>query len=205
MPAKLELAGRRFGKLVVSAEAGRDKHGATMWLCRCECGNEPTVRGAGLAAGTTRSCGCGVVEAASKPRTHGATGTPLYLRWRAMLERTGNPKNDEYANYGGRGIAVCARWRESFENFRDDMGPGFATSLELDREDVNGNYEPGNCRWATREVQQRNRRNNHRVTLGDRTQTVQEWGEELGIKPNTIITRLRRGWPAARALEVANR
>lgn len=200
MPSKLMLAGERFGKLVVVAESGRDKHGAVMWLCTCACGATAAVRGSGLKAGTTRSCGCGVAEAASMPRSHGQTGSPLYQRWRAMLGRTGNPKHHEYANYGGRGIGVCARWRQSFEAFQADMGPGFSPDLELDRRDVDGDYEPGNCRWVTSTEQQRNKRNNHRVTFDGRTQTVQGWAEELGIKPNTIVTRLRRGWPVDRAL-----
>lgn len=205
MPPRLELTGHRFGKIVVLRMDGRDTHGATTWRCRCDCGVEKTIRGASLKAGTTVSCGCGVAIAASVPRTHGQTGTPLYLRWRAMLDRTGNPKNGEYGNYGGRGIVVCDRWKTSFEAFRDDMADGFEVNLELDRRDVNGPYSPDNCRWATTREQQRNRRNNHRLTFAGRTQTIQEWGEELGIKPNTIITRLRRNWSIERALEVANR
>jgi hypothetical protein len=121
-----------------------------------------------------------------------------------MKARCGNEKGSEFHNYGGRGITVCPRWLHSFENFAADMVAEFSEDLELDRVDVNGNYEPGNCRWATRKVQQRNKRDNHFVTIGAKTQTVQDWAEQLGIKPNTIVTRLRRGWDVADALKVAN-
>jgi hypothetical protein len=116
-----------------------------------------------------------------------------------MLARTSQPTHRQWHNYGGRGITVCDRWLD-FEAFAEDMGPTFDTSLELDRIDVNGPYSPGNCRWASRIDQQRNRRNNHRVTWQGRTLTVQDWSEMLGLKPNTIITRLRRGWPVDRAM-----
>lgn len=203
MPPKLELSGRRFGKLLVENEHGRDLHGAVMWLCVCDCGSSSVVRGTGLIAGRTRSCGCGMSEAARRPKTHGASKTALYRRWRAMLDRVQNPNHGEFGNYGGRGIQVCDRWH-SFIAFRADMGNTFQEELTLERVDVNGNYEPANCRWATSREQNINRRNNHKVTFQGQTMTVQEWGEKLGIKPNTIVTRLRRGWPIERALRIAN-
>lgn len=150
--------------------------------------------------GKTRSCGClKVDEAARRQTTHGQTGSALYRRWRAMINRVTNVNFSDYANYGGRGIEVCARWLD-FANFAMDMGPTFEPHLELDRRDNDGNYEPGNCRWADRRTQQRNRRTNHIVTHNGESLTVQEWGERLDIKPNTIVTRLRRGWSVDRAL-----
>lgn len=200
MPNKLELAGQRFGRLVVLEEAGKDGHRAYMWSCRCDCGETSTVRGSLLKQGRVRSCGCGSREATIRRQTtHGMTGTPLYWRWRAMLARTGDPNNREYRNYGGRGITVCERWRD-FANFHADMGADFLPGLELDRIDNDGPYSPENCRWATRIEQQRNRRNNHIVEWANRSLTVQDWAELLGLKPNTIITRLRRHWPVDRAL-----
>ena len=210
VPKKLELSGMRFGKLLIAAASGRDRHGAYMWECLCDCGQTTIARGSQIASGATRSCGCGIAEAAARQETtHGQSGTPLYRRWRAMLDRATNPKHQDYRNYGGRGICVCEAWR-SFEAFAADMGSTFDESLELDRIEVDGNYESNNCRWVTRLRQQRNKRTNHNLTYSSRTQTVQEWGEELGLKPNTIITRLRRGWSVERALsadallEIAN-
>lgn len=102
MPNKLNLSGR-FGRLTIVSEAGRDRHGAVMWLCACDCGGETLVRAAQLRSGVTASCGCGIALYAAQPKTHGATGTPLYLRWRAMLGRCFLKGRHEYANYGGRG------------------------------------------------------------------------------------------------------
>jgi hypothetical protein len=116
-----------------------------------------------------------------------------------MLARTGNPNNAHYKNYGGRGIVVCERWK-NFENFESDMAPSFGPELQLDRIDNDGPYAPENCRWATHRDQQRNRRTNHVVEYRGHTLTVQEWSELLGVKPNTIVHRLRRGWPVERAL-----
>lgn len=198
MPRKQDLTGRRFGKLLVVGEAGRDPYGSVTWNCHCDCGGSSVVRGTHLTGGATQSCGCGVIEAATRAKTkHGGSNTPLYSRWRAMNSRcnSGNP------NYGSRGITVCERWL-SFEAFSEDMGPSFLEGLELDRIDNDGNYEPGNCRWASRVQQQRNRRNNHRVAINGRTMTLADWEEETGIKANTILTRIRRGWPESRWLTV---
>jgi len=131
--------------------------------------------------------------------THGATGSALYSRWRAMLDRCENRKHRAWANYGGRGIKVCVEWHQ-FEAFARDMGPSFHPTLELDRIDVDGHYEPSNCRWLTHAEQQSNKRTNRVVTWRGRTMTVTEWAELLRMKPNTLVYRLRRGWPTERAL-----
>lgn len=209
MPAPLNLQNKRFGKLVGLYAEGRDAHGALRWRFQCDCGETPVVRGSQVKCGYVSSCGCGIREAARQPRKHGATHTALYRRWRAMLSRTGNKRNAEYRNYGGRGVAVCDRWLQ-FDNFASDMGPTFDERLELDRIDVDGDYEPANCRWATRKLQQRNKRTNHYIEFDGRRMTLIEWSEESGIKPNTLIYRLRRGWPLEKALapqsalEIAN-
>jgi hypothetical protein len=199
MPPRLELTGERFGRLTVVARSHL-ANGAWKWTCLCDCGRSVAVNGSVLKAGNTSACAS--CATAASQTTHGQTGTPLYIRWRSMIDRT--TRLTEWRNYGSRGITVCDRWRHSFEAFSEDMGPTFDVTLELDRIDVNGDYEPGNCRWVTRVEQQRNKRNNHLVTHAGMTLTVQEWGEKLGIKPNTIITRLRRGWSVPRALALAN-
>lgn len=123
--------------------------------------------------------------------THGFSKHPIFPRWKMMMERCYNPKNKKYPRYGGRGIAVCSRWK-SVENFIADLGdPPFAGAT-LDRIDVNGNYEPANVRWATQKDQQNNRADSTRLTFRGKTKTVPEWAEELGIAPQIIHQRLRR-------------
>jgi hypothetical protein len=120
--------------------------------------------------------------------------------WNLMIQRCTNPGNGNYHYYGGRGIRVCDRWRESFGDFLADIGRAPSPGHTIDRIDNDGDYEPGNCRWATQSQQARNTRANHFVTHRGRTQTVIEWCEETGIKKNCLLTRLRRGWSAEKAL-----
>lgn len=197
MRPQRELAGRRFGKVVALQRAHLDNQRRLKWLCECDCGATLAVREEVLVKGRRTSCTSCAVSATNT--THGQSRTPLYERWRAMLQRTGNPNNPEYVNYGGRGIGVCERWM-SFAYFATDMAATFSPDLMLDRIDVNGGYEPNNCRWTTNREQQRNKRTNHVVAWRGRSMVVQDWGELLGIKPNTIIHRLRRGWTIERAL-----
>ena len=204
MPALVELSGRRFGQLLVNGDGGRDARGAVLWRCACDCGRTTLVRGSSLTQGRTRSCGCGVAAKARQPRLHGQSKGVLYRRWQAMKRRCLLESDSEYRNYGGRGISVCARWRTSFVNFTADMAPTFFDGGELDRIDTNGHYEPANCRWVRRQQQQRNKRSNHVLTINGVSKTVIEWAEETGLKANTIVTRIRRGWPTGRLLELAN-
>ena len=204
MPLLINLSNKRFGSLLVISDGGRDAHGAVLWRCKCDCGKSTLVRGSSLTQGSTRSCGCGVTCAARRARTHGQSNAPLYRSWQSMKSRCNNPKNADYRNYGGRGIVICLRWSSSFEAFSADMGPSFFENAELDRKDNNGPYEPGNCRWLTHSAQQRNKRSNHLVAIGGVNKTLIEWSEETGLKANTILTRIRRGWPESRLLEIAN-
>lgn len=203
MPTKINLKNKRFSSLVVLFEAGKNKWGAYFWKCLCDCGKEKIIRSSSLIQGRTRSCGCGVVTAAKEPKTHGKTHTKIYQAWQAMKARCKYKKSKEYKNYGGRGITVCERWA-MFENFYSDMFRSYWDGAEIDRIDTNGNYEPGNCRWVNRKTQQRNKRNNHVLTIGNKSMTLVEWGDKTGIKANTILTRIRRGWPQHRLLKVAN-
>lgn len=169
-----------------------------MTLCKCGCGQPIT-------SAYKRNGFLGFLRGHNpgESYTHGMTRTPIYRRWQAMKARCGNPNNSEYRNYGGRGISVCSRWGV-FEDFVADMGRSFSENLELDRIDTNGNYEPSNCRWVSRTAQQRNKRNNHSLEINGEKKTLVEWGEETGLKANTILTRIRRGWPHDRLLEIAN-
>ena len=202
MPAPLALTGQRFGHLTALDRAGKDQFHAWMWRCRCDCGAETVVRGSTLTAGRTSACAsCATRESNT---THGKSDSALYRRWRAMKARCTNPNTKHYPDYGGRGIRVCGRWLHSFENFVADMGSTFEPELWIDRIDVDGNYEPSNCRWATPLAQQRNKRNNHVLSFEGRSMTVTDWADEIGVKPNTLIYRLRRGWTLDRALDIAN-
>lgn len=130
--------------------------------------------------------------------THGMHKTATYESWKRMIQRCCNSKNHSYSAYGSKGIKVCDRWRD-FNNFYSDMGerlPG----MTLDRIDVNGHYEPGNCRWSDQWTQQNNRRNNRKITFNGITLTVSEWSRKLGISENTLRSRIRQGWEVEKAL-----
>ena len=126
--------------------------------------------------------------------------SPEYSIWMNMRARCNNPKNNRYQTYGARGIRVCESWEADFVNFLSDMGRRPSKDYSLDRIDNNGNYEPGNCRWATRKEQCRNRTTSRFLTCGGKTQTLAEWGDESGIGTSLLHSRLKRGWSVRKAL-----
>lgn len=190
-----DLTGNRFGKLTVIAYVGEkvmpsgQKH--RVWQCRCECGVEKNVRAPHLASGHTKSCGC-------SRSIHGQAGNPAFLSWKAMVRRCSVPTEINWHNYGGRGIRVCDRWMD-FENFLQDMGPR-PVGASIERADNDGNYEPENCRWATRIEQGRNRRTNRLIEFNGVKNTLSSWEEETGIMSETIARRLALGWSIQDAL-----
>lgn len=172
-----------------------------MWLCVCDCGNEIVTRRGSLVGGQTNSCGCIRRELArAKGVTHGHSKKREHLAWRTMLDRCYNPTEVGFHNYGGRGIGVCKRWRDSFEAFLADVGPRPSPAHSLDRIDNDGHYEPGNVRWATRVQQGRNRSTNRHLTLHGVTMAVCEWAERVGISREAIHNRLADGWSVERTL-----
>lgn len=153
-----DLSGRVFGRLTVISEGPRKSDNALTWVCRCECGNHKAIRAAALKSGNTRSCGClsGAVNS-ERMSTHGLSKHPAYKVWAAMVQRTTNPSDVRWADYGGRGISIDPRWL-TFNGFWEDMGDSYSYGLSLDRIDVEVGYSKENCRWATESLQQHNRR-----------------------------------------------
>ena len=172
-----------------------------MWRCECDCGNQVVVAGGSIRSGDTRSCGCYNIDALRKnKRTHGLTESSEYRTWCHMKARCHTPTDDDYKNYGARGIYVCERWRKSFEAFLADMGPRPSSRHTIERVDNNGPYSPENCCWLERVYQNRNKRNVRRITHDGLTRTPQEWARVVGIDWRRIDDRLRKGWTVKRAL-----
>lgn len=207
-----DLTGRRFGRLVVLGRSPKPWVGKLMWLCRCDCGNEKEVQNKLLLRkkAPTRSCGCLQPDAAcARATTHGMSHkngkayVPEYEAWQGAKKRCTNPRSRDYPDYGGRGIAMCERWFASFEAFYKDMGERPGPGWSLDRINRDGDYEPGNCRWATVKDQARNRRTSRFVTACGVTKTIAQWAEETGIPWGRLYGRIvTYGWEPERALEL---
>lgn len=202
----INLAGQRFGKLVALGPVGRKRH-EIIWECRCDCGNETTVITNSLRSGATQSCGCLHRQRASEASlTHGMSHDPIFYTWKSMKQRCANPNSATYGNYGGRGIDVCDEWQNSFVTFYSYVSslPNYGKKgYTLDRENNDGNYEPGNMRWATRVEQNHNkreRRDSRLLTHNGKTQSMSKWIREAKITEGTLRGRLDNGWSGERAL-----
>lgn len=195
------IAGTVFSRLTAIKKVGRAKNGNAIWMCVCSCGKEVSVCVQNLKKGHTRSCGC-LAEAERKTMhvTHGLSKTPVYRIWGLMIDRCENSRSPGYANYGGRGIRVCSSWRSSFEEFYRDMGMRPSEKHSIDRIDNQGNYEPRNCRWATKKEQARNKRSSRIITVNGVSACVSEWADKCGLKNATVHARLRAGWTAQEAI-----
>jgi len=202
MPARLDLSGQSFDRLVV-LERGPNKGKKTRWVCQCSCGNLCLVKTLDLQRKHVRSCGCLQKEVLQTlHRTHGMRDAPEYYIWSHMRDRCQNAAVWNYKNYGGRGIAVCEEWQNSFERFFADMGPRPSPQHSLERIDNNLGYSKANCAWIPKALQQRNTRRNRLITIGSRTECLQEWLHITGIHEATFRNRIRQGLTEEEALTI---
>ncbi len=196
----IDLSGERFGRwLVLDRDLTKCR---TSWRCRCNCGTEKSIAMYTLLNGNSKSCGCLRNEKTILTHTtHGETRSPEYYTWMTMKARCCNPKSKSYCYYGARGIVICERWLNSFEFFLADMGKRPSSEHQIDRIDSNGNYEPSNCRWATRKEQGRNKSCVKIITYKGKTLRLPELADLFGINPKLLRERLQRGWTVERAIE----
>lgn len=208
---KEPMIGIKFGRVTVIADApshfqpsGQRKRCV---IGKCECGTKKTFRANDLRAGNTTSCGCRRMDGAlSATLRHGGAingmHTPIYKTWCHLRDRCFNKNNKSYPNYGGRGITVCERWlgRDGFIHFAKDMGPR-PVGTTIDRKNNDGNYEPSNCRWATKVQQMNNMRTNVFVEYLGESKTLAQWEKELGLSQDLIGARMLRGMSAKEAIE----
>lgn len=188
------ITGQKFGRLT-AVQYDCKANGFHLWKCHCDCGAERTVRESNLMNGNSRSCGCLQKEiAASENTVHSMVESPEYNSWRGAKERCTNQNHIEYHIYGGRGVTMCERWLNSFAAFLEDMGRKPSPKHSIDRFPNNsGNYEPGNCRWATSKEQAENRRITLRVELHGTSITIKEFSERTGIPYSTVRWRSLHG------------
>lgn len=185
----IDITGQRFGRWTVVKHIYGTK--PSKWLCRCDCGNVKEIRGADLKAGRTKSCGCYMREQVRKPKKHGMSKTKIYIKYQAMISRCKYPSNINYKAYGGRGIRVCDEWLKDFKVFyKWAMENGYKDGLTIDRINVDGNYEPSNCRFVPMSEQYNNRTDNHYLTYNGETHSISEWSRITGINAGTIKSRI---------------
>jgi single stranded DNA-binding protein len=192
-----DMTGQRYGRLTVVSFAGLYKDSHSLWKCICDCGVEKTVMRQSLIKGRTQSCGCLNKEVVTK---HGMYRTKEHMAWGSMIQRCENPKTKKWKLYGGRGIKVCERWRNSFEAFYEDVGPKPGPGHSLDRIDSDGNYEPGNVRWASDWTQNANRSNVTKLTFLGMTLPINAWERIMDVPTSRIRQRIEKGWSVERAI-----
>ena len=193
-----KFIGSVYERLTVVSALRKYSSGTIRWFfhCRCSCGKEKDIYKSSIIGGLTRSCGClleetRIVTGSKATKTHGDASrqkgvAPEYDTYRSVLKRCYNPSQKHYKNYGGRGISVCQRWLDGYENFLADVGRKPGPRYSLDRINNNGDYEPGNVHWATPKQQGRNRRTNRKVQHNGETLCISEWAEKTGIPKATV-------------------
>lgn len=196
-----DLTDQTFNRWTVIRRLENTQRGQAVWLCRCECGALGKVTTESLVSNNSKSCGCWRRDHRIRQNlTHGMSNTAEHETWKRMIARCERPGASQYEYYGGRGIRVCDEWRNSFQTFFDYMGKRPSKNHSIDRIDTNGNYEPGNVRWATKTEQSRNTRQNHVVEYQGKRMCLAEACELAGTSCSLVIGRLRRGWTVDDAL-----
>lgn len=200
MPPKIQMIGKKFGKLTVIEEVEKGNRGPR-YKCICDCGNEKIAYGVDLRTLHCTSCGCNI---SNRAKTHGMSDTRVNRIYRNMKKRCDNPNCPDYHNYGGRGIKYCKEW-STFEGFWEDMKEGYSDKLTLDRIDNDKGYSKENCRWVTRKIQARNTRANRYIEYKGQRKTVADWADEYEIDKMKVIQRLNAGYSVHDALNMPNR
>jgi hypothetical protein len=202
---KTYIMKEKYGLLTpIEYSYSKNKKSNQFWLFKCDCGNKKISRLYDVKNGKINSCGClhkkQLAERNKSNSKHGYFGTPTYESWASIIERCCNLNSFNYQSYGAKGITMCQKWRESFEEFLKDMGER-PEGFSIDRIDVYGNYEPDNCRWASAKTQANNRTNNRKINFNNQNLNLSEWSDITGIKPSTISKRIDKyGWSIEEAL-----
>ena len=186
-----DMTNEKIGRLLVVERAENTGQGQAQWLCVCECGKTSVVRGGDLRNGKVLSCGCFKIENQTK---HGSHKEKLYRVWVSMKNRCECKTNKHYSIYGGKGVSVFKEWNDDFLCFKNwAYNNGYTEGLTIDRIDVNGNYEPLNCRWITNREQQYNKSTNVFIKIEETTKTLTEWCKEYNVPISTARARIKRG------------
>ena len=200
MDKAIDMTGQKIGHWTVIKRVENYKNGTAQWLCKCDCGNTSIIFGSKLRSGKAKGC----IHCAQK--THGFGGTRIYNTYCNMKKRCYFSGSINFKDYGGRGITICNEWLEDFMNFYNwAMANGYDDSLTIDRIDVNGNYEPSNCRWVTAPQQRRNKRTNHYITINGVKKPLYEWCNIYGIYPSSVYRRIDKGWDEVKAITYPRR
>lgn len=190
---RIDMHGKRYGRCIGVAPVRIATSGDVVWSFVCDCGAIFEASGYDLRSGKRQDCpSCAAIRTRDASIVHGMSGTAEFRIWTGMLTRCYNKNAKHYERYGGRGIGVCDEWRDSFKQFFADMGPRPSASHSIDRKDNDGNYEPGNCRWATPEEQASNKRSSVRVTAAG-NRSIKDLAEQAGISPSGMWMRVNKG------------
>lgn len=189
----VNISGQKFGMLYAIKLDSRDRHNRERWLFKCDCGKEKVIEKSSVKTGHTKSCGCWQIENNKVIGiTHNKSKTREFKIWLGIKKRCLNKKHSTYKNYGGRGIKICDRWKDSFENFLADIGSAPSELYSIDRIDNNGNYEPSNCKWVTRKEQNNNTRRNRIFSYEGNNYTLSNLCDKLELKYKLIYDRVTK-------------